>query len=118
MNPGSLEKFLEDNIKTIGTSACPPYHLAVVVGGLSAELTLKTVKLASTKYYDDLPTTGDETGRAFRDIAWENHILEMTRNLGIGVSILCFALYHHHQYLTLTFLRLNLEVNILYTTSA
>ena len=67
---------------------------------------------------DDLPTTGDETGRAFRDIAWENHILEMTRNLGIGVSILCFALYHHHQYLTLTFLRLNLEVNILYTTSA
>ncbi|GFH49426.1 hypothetical protein CTEN210_05902 [Chaetoceros tenuissimus] len=86
LNPGSLEKFLEDNIKTIGTSACPPYHLAVVVGGLSAELTLKTVKLASTKYYDDLPTTGDETGRAFRDIAWENHILEMTRNLGIGAQ--------------------------------
>lgn len=95
LNPGSLEKFLEDNIKTIGTSACPPYHLAVVVGGLSAELTLKTVKLASTKYYDDLPTTGDETGRAFRDIAWENHILEMTRNLGIGVSTdILFSFYY------------------------
>ncbi len=86
MNPGSLEAFLEQNIKTIGTSACPPYHLAIVVGGLSAELTLKTVKLASTKYYDDLPTTGDATGRAFRDIEWENHILEMTRNLGIGAQ--------------------------------
>jgi len=86
LNPGSLEAFLEQNIKTIGTSACPPYHLAIVVGGLSAEMTLKTVKLASTKYYDDLPTTGDETGRAFRDIAWENHILEMTRNLGIGAQ--------------------------------
>mmetsp|Transcript_2951 Transcript_2951/g.4514 ORF Transcript_2951/g.4514 Transcript_2951/m.4514 type:complete len:575 (-) Transcript_2951:81-1805(-) len=86
LNPGSLEAFLEQNIKTIGTSACPPYHLAIVVGGLSAELTLKTVKLASTKYYDDLPTTGDATGRAFRDVAWENHILEMTRNLGIGAQ--------------------------------
>eukprot|EP00547_Thalassionema_nitzschioides_P017755 CAMPEP_0194252808 /NCGR_PEP_ID=MMETSP0158-20130606/28471_1 /TAXON_ID=33649 /ORGANISM="Thalassionema nitzschioides, Strain L26-B" /LENGTH=560 /DNA_ID=CAMNT_0038990315 /DNA_START=48 /DNA_END=1727 /DNA_ORIENTATION=- len=86
LNTGSLESFLEQNIKTIGTSACPPYHLAVVVGGLSAELTLKTVKLASTKYYDDLPTTGDETGRAFRDVAWEEHILEMTRKLGIGAQ--------------------------------
>mmetsp|Transcript_4341 Transcript_4341/g.8326 ORF Transcript_4341/g.8326 Transcript_4341/m.8326 type:complete len:574 (+) Transcript_4341:29-1750(+) len=86
LNPGSLETFLENNIKTIGTSACPPYHLAVVVGGLSAELTLKTVKLASTKYYDDLPTTGDASGRAFRDIAWEDHILEMTRKLGIGAQ--------------------------------
>lgn len=89
LNTGSLEKFLEDNIKTIGTSACPPYHLAVVIGGLSAELTLKTVKLASTKYYDDLPTTGDAatlTGRAFRDVAWEEHILKMTRSLGIGAQ--------------------------------
>jgi len=86
LNPGALETFLKDNIKTIGTSACPPYHLAVVVGGLSAELTLKTVKLASTKYYDDLPTTGDASGRAFRDVAWEDHILEMTRNLGIGAQ--------------------------------
>lgn len=86
LNPGSLETFLENNIKTIGTSACPPYHLAIVIGGLSAELTLKTVKLASTKYYDDLPTTGDESGRAFRDVAWEEHILNMTRKLGIGAQ--------------------------------
>ncbi|CAB9520359.1 hydratase class I, aerobic [Seminavis robusta] len=86
LNPGSLETFLQNNIKTIGTSACPPYHLAIVIGGLSAELTLKTVKLASTKFYDDLPTTGDETGRAFRDVEWEKYILEMTRNLGIGAQ--------------------------------
>lgn len=86
LNTGSLETFLLEKIKTIGTSACPPYHLAIVVGGLSAELTLKTVKLASTKYYDDLPTSGDMTGRAFRDIQWEDYILEMTRNLGIGAQ--------------------------------
>jgi fumarate hydratase class I len=86
LNAGSLESFLEKNIKTIGTSACPPYHLAIVIGGLSAELTLKTVKLASTKYYDDLPTTGDATGRAFRDVAWEEYILNMTRKIGIGAQ--------------------------------
>jgi fumarate hydratase, class I len=87
LNPGTLETFLHEKIKTIGTSACPPYHLAIVIGGLSAELNLKTVKLASARFYDDLPTTGDATtGRAFRDVAWENHILEMTRNLGIGAQ--------------------------------
>jgi len=87
LNPGGLEAFLEEKIKTIGTSACPPYHLAVVIGGLSAELTLKTVKLASTKFYDDLPTSGDAvTGRAFRDVGWEKQILDMTRNLGIGAQ--------------------------------
>lgn len=87
LNPGSLEAFLEEKIKTIGTSACPPYHLAIVIGGLSAELNLKTVKLASTKFYDDLPTTGDaQTGRAFRDLEWEKQILEMTRGLGIGAQ--------------------------------
>jgi len=86
LNTGSLEAFLEEKIKTIGTSACPPYHLAIVIGGLSAELTLKTVKLASTKYYDDLPTTGDASGRAFRDTAWEEYILKMTRGLGIGAQ--------------------------------
>ena len=86
LNEGSLESFLEQNIKTIGTSACPPYHLAIVIGGLSAELTLKTVKLASTKFYDDLPTTGDMTGRAFRDTQWEEYILNMTRKLGIGAQ--------------------------------
>ena len=88
LNTGSLESFLEEKIKTIGTSACPPYHLAIVIGGLSAEQNLKTVKLASTKYYDTLPTEGDPnvTGRAFRDLGWEEHILEMTRNLGIGAQ--------------------------------
>lgn len=87
LNEKSLESFLEKNIKTIGTSACPPYHLAIGIGGLSAELTLKTVKLASTKFYDDLPTEGDAaTGRAFRDIKWEQYILNMTRNLGIGAQ--------------------------------
>lgn len=86
LNPGSLETFLQEKIKTIGTSACPPYHLAIVIGGLSAELNLKTVKLASTKFYDDLPTTGDASGRAFRDTAWEEHILSMTRGLGIGAQ--------------------------------
>lgn len=88
LNTGSLESFLEEKIKTIGTSACPPYHLAVVIGGLSAEQNLKTVKLASTKYYDTLPTEGDPnvTGRAFRDLGWEEHILKMTRNLGIGAQ--------------------------------
>jgi fumarate hydratase class I len=86
LNTGSLESFLEANIKTIGTSACPPYHLAIVIGGLSAELNLKTVKLASTKFYDDLPTSGDASGRAFRDTAWEEQILKMTRNLGIGAQ--------------------------------
>jgi fumarate hydratase class I len=86
LNPGSLEAFLEEKIKTIGTSACPPYHLAIVIGGLSAELNLKTVKLASTKYLDDLPTTGDENGRAFRDTKWEDHILDITRKMGIGAQ--------------------------------
>lgn len=88
LNTGSLEKFLEEKIKTIGTSACPPYHLAIVIGGLSAEQNLKTVKLASTKYYDTLPTEGDPnvSGRAFRDLGWEEHVLEMTRNLGIGAQ--------------------------------
>ncbi|KAL9183539.1 hypothetical protein ACHAXT_004395 [Thalassiosira profunda] len=88
LNTGSLEAFLEEKIKTIGTSACPPYHLAVVIGGLSAEQNLKTVKLASTKYYDTLPTEGDPnaSGRAFRDLEWEKHILDITWNLGIGAQ--------------------------------
>lgn len=88
LNTGSLESFLEEKIKTIGTSACPPYHLALVIGGLSAEQNLKTVKLASAKYYDTLPTTGDPnaSGRAFRDVEWEEHILEMTRKMGIGAQ--------------------------------
>jgi fumarate hydratase, class I len=87
LNTGRLEQFLHDQIKTIGTSACPPYHLAIVIGGLSAEMTLKTVKLASTKFYDDLPTTGNlSTGHAYRDLQWESHILQMTQQLGIGAQ--------------------------------
>jgi len=71
LNPKSLLTFFEEKIKTIGTSACPPYHLAIVIGGLSAEMTLKTVKLASARYLDDLYTTGNSLGRAYRDLEFE-----------------------------------------------
>jgi fumarate hydratase class I len=77
---------LTDKISGLGTSACPPYHLAVVIGGLSAEMTLKTVKLASCHYLDTLPREGDKSGRAFRDIELEKEILEITRELGIGAQ--------------------------------
>ena len=70
----------------LGTAACPPYHLAVVVGGTSAEATLKTVKLASTHYLDGLPSTGNEAGRAFRDLELEEKILQLTREIGIGAQ--------------------------------
>lgn len=86
LNPDSLMKFLDEKIKTIGTSACPPYHLAIVIGGLSAELTLKTVKMASTKYYDSLPTSGNEHGRAFRDVELEQEVLKLTQKMGIGAQ--------------------------------
>ena len=86
LSPASLAKFLETKMKTLGTSACPPYHLAIVIGGTSAELTLKTVKLASTKWLDGLPTSGDKSGHAFRDIALERQILEISRNTGIGAQ--------------------------------
>ena len=69
-----------------GTSACPPYHLAIVVGGLSAELTLKTVKMASAKYLDNLPTTGNAHGRAFRDLETEVDVLKLTQEMGIGAQ--------------------------------
>jgi fumarate hydratase class I len=86
LNTESLKKLLTEKIAGLGTSACPPYHLAVVIGGLSAEMTLKTVKLASTHYLDTLPTEGDKSGRAFRDLELEKEILEITRNLGIGAQ--------------------------------
>ncbi len=86
LNPTSLAKFLEAKMKTLGTSACPPYHLAIVIGGTSAELTLKTVKLASTKWLDGLPTSGDKSGHAFRDLEAEKQILEISRNIGIGAQ--------------------------------
>ncbi len=86
LNPASLTKFIADKIKSIGTSACPPYHLAFVVGGLSAEMTLKTVKLASARYLDNLPTSGDEHGRAFRDLATEASVLKQCQALGVGAQ--------------------------------
>jgi len=86
LNDESLTAFVDEAIRTLGTAACPPYHLAIVIGGTSAELNLKTVKLASTKYYDSLPTTGNEYGRAFRDLEWEKRIHQMTRDVGIGAQ--------------------------------
>jgi len=86
LNPKKLLEFIETKIKTLGTSACPPYHLAIVIGGTSAEATMKTVKLASTRYLDALPTTGDATGHAFRDLELEQDILELTRRIGIGAQ--------------------------------
>ncbi len=87
LNPKDLKKFLYEIIISLGTAACPPYHLAIVVGGTSAELNLKTVKLASTKYLDELPKRGNEkNGHAFRDHEWEDIILKMTQQMGIGAQ--------------------------------
>lgn len=86
LNQDSMMSFIEEKVKTLGTAACPPYHLAFVVGGLSAEQTLKTVKLASTKYLDGLPTSGNDLGRAYRDVEWEEKILKLTQDLGIGAQ--------------------------------
>ena len=86
LNPATLVPFLVDKMKTLGTAACPPYHIAVVIGGTSAEKNLLTVKLASTKFYDNLPTTGDETGRAFRDIELEEQLLKEAQNIGLGAQ--------------------------------
>jgi fumarate hydratase class I len=86
LRPDALIKFLDTQIRTLGTAACPPYHLAIVIGGTSAELNLKTVKLASTRYLDDLPPAGNAHGQAFRDRAFEAEILELTRRMGIGAQ--------------------------------
>ncbi|PWC11919.1 fumarate hydratase [Brenneria roseae subsp. americana] len=86
LNPGKLKSFLIEKMRSLGTAACPPYHIAFVIGGTSAETTLKTVKLASTRYYDELPTEGNEHGQAFRDIALEQEILEAARDLGLGAQ--------------------------------
>jgi fumarate hydratase class I len=86
LNPKSLLAFVADKIRTLGTSACPPYHLALVVGGLSAEFTLKTVKLASCHYLDDLPTSGNPQGRAFRDLDLEAQIFQLCAETGIGAQ--------------------------------
>ena len=87
LNPRSFMNWLDEKLRSIGTAACPPYHLAIVIGGTSAESTVKTAKLASTHYLDSLPLHGDEkTGRAFRDIELEAQVLELTRTLGIGAQ--------------------------------
>ena len=85
-NPGTLVPFLVEKMKGLGTAACPPYHIAFVIGGTSAEKNLLTVKLASTHYYDNLPTTGDETGRAFRDVELEKQLLEEAHKIGFGAQ--------------------------------
>jgi fumarate hydratase class I len=86
LNPASLEKFLVEKMKTLGTAACPPYHVAFVVGGTSAEACLKTVKLASTGYLDPLPTSGNEGGRAFRDLEMEQKVLKAACKSGYGAQ--------------------------------
>lgn len=86
LNPKSLRKFLEEKIAAIGTSACPPYHLAVVIGGTSAEMTLKTVKYASARYYDGLPTQGNNGGGAFRCLETEQQVLEICQKIGMGAQ--------------------------------
>jgi len=86
LNKPKLLAFLEDKIKSLGTSACPPYHLAIVIGGTSAETTLKTVKLASTRYLDGLPTQGSKAGHGIRDPELEAEIHKLTQNIGIGAQ--------------------------------
>lgn len=86
LNPDTLVKFLVEKMKTLGTAACPPYHIAFVIGGTSAETNLKTVKLASTKYYDNLPTSGNEYGRAFKDVELEKVVLKAAQESGIGAQ--------------------------------
>jgi len=86
LNEASLLKFLDAQIRTLGTAACPPYHLAIVIGGTSAELTLKTVKLASTRYLDNLPSEGNKHGVAIRDREMEQKVLDLTRKMGIGAQ--------------------------------
>lgn len=87
LNPERMLAFLDEKLRSLGTAACPPYHLAIVIGGTSAEFALKTAKYASAKYLDELPTTGDaSTGRGFRDTELEERVLELTRNFGIGAQ--------------------------------
>ncbi len=86
LNPSSLMAWLDDKLRTLGTAACPPYHLALVIGGTSAEMTLKTAKLASARYLDSLPLTGNELGRGFRDVELEAQVLALTQQFGIGAQ--------------------------------
>lgn len=87
LTPGKLKNFLVEKMRTLGTAACPPYHIAFVIGGTSAETNLKTVKLASAHYYDELPTEGNEHGQAFRDVQLEQELLEEAQKLGLVRSL-------------------------------
>jgi fumarate hydratase class I len=86
LNPVSLEKFLIEKMKSLGTAACPPYHIAFAIGGTSADACMKTVKLAATKFYDDLPTEGNELGQSFRDVELEKRMLKASQEIGIGAQ--------------------------------
>jgi fumarate hydratase class I len=86
ITPAKLKNYLVEKMRTLGTAACPPYHIAFVIGGTSAESTLKTVKLASTRYYDSLPTEGNEYGQAFRDVQLEQELMQEAQNLGLGAQ--------------------------------
>ena len=86
LNPDTLEKFLVEKMRALGTAACPPYHIAFVIGGTSADVNMKTVKLASVKYYDDLPTKGDGLGQAFRDVEMEEKLLKASQDFGLGAQ--------------------------------
>ncbi|MBC9955970.1 fumarate hydratase [Yimella sp. cx-51] len=86
LNPDAMLKFLDEKLRSLGTAACPPYHLAIVIGGTSAEFALKTAKYASAKYLDELPTEGSMTAHGFRDLELEERVLELTRNFGIGAQ--------------------------------
>ena len=86
LNPKSLRTFLDDKLRALGTAACPPYHLAIVIGGTSAESTLKTAKLASARFLDGLPNQGNEFGQGFRDVEMEEQVLQLSRELGIGAQ--------------------------------
>ena len=86
LNPDSLRDFIDEKLRMIGTAACPPYHLAIVIGGTSAEYTLKMAKMASTRYLDSLPTQGNEYGQAFRDLEMEAQVMEMSAEIGIGAQ--------------------------------
>jgi fumarate hydratase class I len=86
LNPASMIRFLDEKIRSLGTAACPPYHLAIVVGGTSAEYALKTAKYASARYLDTLPTSGSASGHGFRDVEFEQEVLALTRQMGIGAQ--------------------------------
>ncbi|MGE6979930.1 class I fumarate hydratase FumA [Kluyvera intermedia] len=86
ITPAKLKNYLVEKMRTLGTAACPPYHIAFVIGGTSAEVTLKTVKLASARYYDGLPTEGNEHGQAFRDVQLEQELMVEAQNLGLGAQ--------------------------------